>query len=144
MSHISQTKCEKSPLGPREKVNIAVFICRVARSSSRRCTLGEFESLAIASRRRWRIFQEVLRRLRLRQKNSTRASDGPAGGSRVVACLRRWRAFPRAPRHAAFNNKILGSISISYTSIHWEGDHAPRRQADHAQSLLFGVGKKFC
>jgi hypothetical protein len=50
---------------------ITGFICTVACWPSRRYTSGEFESLAVASRRarhRWRMFELLLRRLRLRQK----------------------------------------------------------------------------
>jgi hypothetical protein len=40
---------------------------------------GEFESLAVALRRRWRMFQQVLRRLHLRRTISAWAYGGPAG-----------------------------------------------------------------
>jgi len=53
----------------------------------------------VAPRRaRPRKFQPLLRRLRLRHKNSARASGGPAGGRRVGACLGRWRALSRRAR----------------------------------------------
>jgi hypothetical protein len=46
-------------------------------------TVDEFESLAAASRRRWRVFRPLLRRLRLRLKNSAWASSDPARGGRL-------------------------------------------------------------
>jgi len=65
---------------PRGRVNITGFICAVVSCSSRRCSFGEFESLAFASRRRRRMFQQLLRRLRLQHKTSAWVSSGPAGG----------------------------------------------------------------
>jgi len=35
------------------------------------------------------MFEQLLRRLRLRYKNSAWASGGPAGGRRAVTCLGR-------------------------------------------------------
>jgi hypothetical protein len=40
------------------------------------------------------MFQQSLRRLRFLHKASVWASGGRAGGSRVVACMGRWRALP--------------------------------------------------
>jgi hypothetical protein len=54
----------------RNRVNITGFICTETRKHSLRCTLDEFESLAVASRRRWRIIKQPLCRLCMRQKIS--------------------------------------------------------------------------
>jgi hypothetical protein len=59
----------------RRRVSIIGFICAVAREPSQRYTFGEFEPPAVASRRRWRIFQQLICRLRMRRKNSAWASD---------------------------------------------------------------------
>ena len=63
----------------RKRVNITGFICAVPSEPSRRCAFGEFESLAEALRRRLRMFQPLLRRLRLRHKTSSWASDVDPG-----------------------------------------------------------------
>jgi hypothetical protein len=52
----------------------------MARWPLRRCTFDELGSLAAASRRRWRIFQQSVRRIRLRHKTSAWASGGPTEG----------------------------------------------------------------
>jgi hypothetical protein len=52
--------------------------------TSRRCIFGEAESLAAASRRRWRIFEHLLHRLRLRHGTSAWASGGPAWGRHLA------------------------------------------------------------
>jgi hypothetical protein len=52
----------------QHRVNITGFICTVARPTSQRYTFGEFESLAVASRRRRRRLQYLLRRPRLLHK----------------------------------------------------------------------------
>jgi hypothetical protein len=54
----------------QKRVYITGFICTAARKPSRRCTFGEFEWLAVASRRRWHVLQPFLRRLRLRRKTT--------------------------------------------------------------------------
>jgi hypothetical protein len=51
---------------------------------SRRCIFDGFEPLAVASRRRWRMFQLLLRHLRLRHTTSARASSDPAGERRLA------------------------------------------------------------
>jgi hypothetical protein len=68
----------------RSRVNITGFICKEVRWwPLRRCTFDDFESLVVASRRRGRKFQQLLRRLRLRHKTSAWASGGPSGGRRL-------------------------------------------------------------
>jgi hypothetical protein len=59
-------------------VNITGFICTEVRQPSRRCTFDELESMAVASRRRWRMFQPLLRCLRLCHKKTALASGCPA------------------------------------------------------------------
>jgi hypothetical protein len=49
----------------------------------------------VAPRRRWRMFQLLLRRLRLRHKTSAWASGGPTGGRRVATCFRWWLVLPK-------------------------------------------------
>jgi hypothetical protein len=101
----------------RSRVNITDFICTVASWPSRRCTFDELELLVVASRwarHRWRMFRQLLCRLRLRHKTSARASGGPAGDRRAAACLGRWRESPCAARHAAFNDHIFaGSLFLN-------------------------------
>jgi len=41
------------------------------------------------------MFQQLLRRLRLRHKTSAWASGGPAERRRLAAYLRRWHVLPR-------------------------------------------------
>jgi hypothetical protein len=46
----------------------------MARQFSRQIIFDEFESLAVDSRRRWRIFEPLLRSLRMRHKTLARRS----------------------------------------------------------------------
>jgi hypothetical protein len=58
----------------RNRANIASFICTVVSCGD--VTSGEFESMAVAMRRRWRVFKSLLHRLRLQQKTSTACCRG--------------------------------------------------------------------
>jgi hypothetical protein len=53
---LSQQEKNNSACVKRNRLNITGFICTVVRWLSRRCTFGEFESLAVASRRRKNMF----------------------------------------------------------------------------------------
>jgi hypothetical protein len=57
---LSQQKKNNSEDLHRSRVNITGFFCTVARRPTRRRTFGGFELLALASRRRQRIFQQLL------------------------------------------------------------------------------------
>jgi hypothetical protein len=81
---LSQQEKNKPAEVQRSIKNITGFICAVAMSLSRRCTCDELKSLAVAPRGRWRMFPQLLRRLRLRNKTSAWASGGPTGGRRVA------------------------------------------------------------
>ena len=116
--------------------NTTGFISTVVRWPSRRCTFGEFESLAVASRRsryRWRMLEQLLRHLRLRHKNPAWASGGPAGSnvwryawSDVAQCS-------CAARHAAerFTDRACaGSVRLTSSATRnadtWEREDAPQ------------------
>jgi hypothetical protein len=73
--------------GQRSGVNITGCICKAVCLLSRRCTFGEFESMAVPSRRRWRMFKQPQCHLRLRHKISAWDSGGAAGSTRVATCL---------------------------------------------------------
>jgi len=73
----------------RGRVYISGFICAVASKPPRRCTIDEFESLAVSPRWRWRMFQELFRRQHLRHKTSVWASGGPNELRRLEALLGR-------------------------------------------------------
>jgi hypothetical protein len=67
---LSQQEKSNSEDVQRGRVNMTGFICRAEILPSRRYTFGEFEPLAVPSRRHWRMFQEFPRRLRLLHKTS--------------------------------------------------------------------------
>ena len=87
------------------------IICAVASKPLRRCTFNDFESLALASLRRWRMFQQLFRRPSPLRKHFGWAFGGPAGGKRVAACgMRRGamaRIVPTRPARAAFNDHVF-------------------------------------
>jgi hypothetical protein len=56
---LSQLEKNNSADFQPSKVNLTDFFCAVARYPSRRYTIGEFEPLAVASRRCWRMFQPL-------------------------------------------------------------------------------------
>jgi hypothetical protein len=60
------------------------FVCTIKMKPSQRCAFGKFGSLAVGSRQRCRIIQQLLRHQRLRQRISGWASGGPAGGGRLA------------------------------------------------------------
>jgi hypothetical protein len=66
----------------RGRVNLTGFMWAVASQSSRRCTFGEFESMAVASRRQQRMFQQLFHGGNFHfflQKFEKRTGGGPAG-----------------------------------------------------------------
>jgi hypothetical protein len=54
---LPQRQNNNSADAQQRRLNIPGFICTVETESSRRCAFGELESLAVASRRRWRMFK---------------------------------------------------------------------------------------
>ena len=86
----------------RDWENITGFIRAVVSYFSRGCTFGEFESLAVASWRRWRMFLELLRCLRLRHNIFGEGIRRPCWGNTCGGVLRAmariasaWFATPR-------------------------------------------------
>jgi hypothetical protein len=72
---LPQQKKSNSKNIQRSRIYVTVFICTLVEKPSRPCTFDEFESFATPSRRRWRMFQLLLHRRRLRHKTSPWASD---------------------------------------------------------------------
>ena len=94
-------------------INITGFICTKALLPSRRCAFGEFESLAVALRRGWRMLQALLRRLRLRLKFRR---EPPAALPGTDVWRRAWgdgAHCPCATSHAAFNDKYSLIFSLN-------------------------------
>jgi hypothetical protein len=112
---LSQQEKNNSEDVQQGRVNTNGFICTVACQLSQRRTFDEFESLAVGSRRRWRMFQGLLRRLRLRHKKPRRVP--PIGGPTGAEVWRHaWGDSARCPcaaRHAAFNDKTSASCPLN-------------------------------
>jgi hypothetical protein len=74
-------------------VNITGVYLHSGTVPSRRYTSGEFESLAEAWRWRWRMFQPLLRRLRLQHKTSDKniSADVLAAGGQTFSRIRTTR-----------------------------------------------------
>jgi hypothetical protein len=78
------------------------------------------------------MFQESLRRLRLRHKTSAWASGGPAGGRRAAASLGRLRALPYATQRAALNGSIFASTCLGKDATHKAARKSPNFQFNPA------------
>jgi hypothetical protein len=116
----------------RKRGTINCLIFTLANKPSRRCPPDVLESMAIASRRNWSRFQEFLRRLRMRQKNSAWTSSGPPRSRLVAACLGRRRALPlRGPscRRKAQRQKFGGIVFLNYS---FQGACGGRNVTQHA------------
>jgi hypothetical protein len=93
--------------------------------------LQRVKSLAVPLRRRWRIFQQLLRRLRLRHKNSVLASGGPAGADVWWHPLGDGARCPCAALHAPFNDHTFAFICLSYMIMLRGEDAAPPRTTQY-------------
>jgi hypothetical protein len=111
---LSQQEKSNSADVQRSRANIAGFICTEARKPSLRCAFGEFGSFAQASRRRWRMLQPLLRRLRLRHITFAWAfcDPGQALGGMPVAMARIAHARPATPPRVSTASFLRGRFDF--------------------------------
>jgi hypothetical protein len=91
------------------RVSITGFIYTVENWLMRRCTFDEFESIAVASRWRWRMFQPFHCRLRLQHKSRRGPLAALPGAGVWQHALGNGAHCPCAAHRAALN----GNISLS-------------------------------
>jgi hypothetical protein len=120
--------------GQRSGVNITGCICKAVCLLSRRCTFGEFESMAVPSRRRWRMFKQPQCHLRLRHKISAWDSGGAAGSTRVATCL--GPATPRSTTRLSLDR--FSKLCIDIKNYYRDAPLTPR-----SQKIIFNPGTNY-